>query len=295
MASFKWPPPASSGGGGGSGDVTAASNFGTDNRVIRSDGTTKGVQASAVTLDDSGNLSGVGTISSGAITTTGVTASRAVVSSAGQTLEASATTATEIGYVSGVTSAIQTQLNAKAAGAASSVDNTLPRFDGTGGKTLQTSGVVVNDTDDVSGVTSIDVDGTTEATSTTTGVIKAAGGMSAQKNVVSGGQIGSTITDKGNSGTSLTIDWNDGNVQFVDLTGDVGTLTLNNPISGFGYTLVLKQDGTGGHTVTWPASILWPGGTEPTLSTAANAIDVVTLVYNGLDTEYYAAANLDFS
>lgn len=201
MASFKWPPPASSG-GGGSGDVTAASNFAADNRLIRSDGTTKGVQA---------------------------------------------------------------------------------------------SGVVVDDSDNVTGVTSIDVDGTTEATSTTTGVVKAAGGMSAQKNVVAGGQIGSTITDKGNSGTSLTIDWNDGNVQFVDLTGDVGTLTLNNPISGFGYTLVLKQDGTGGHTVTWPGTIKWPAGAAPTLSTAGNSIDVVTLVYNGLDSEYYAAANLAFS
>lgn len=40
----------------GSGDVTAASNFGTDNRVLRSDGTTKGVQASSVEIDDSGNI-----------------------------------------------------------------------------------------------------------------------------------------------------------------------------------------------------------------------------------------------
>jgi len=42
-----------------------------------------------------------------------VTASRALVSSAGGFISASAVTATELGYVSGVTSAIQTQLNAK--------------------------------------------------------------------------------------------------------------------------------------------------------------------------------------
>lgn len=41
--------------------VTASSNFGTDNRLLRSDGTTKAAQASAVTLDDSGNFSGAGT------------------------------------------------------------------------------------------------------------------------------------------------------------------------------------------------------------------------------------------
>ncbi len=53
----------------GSGDVTAAASFSNDNRIIRSDGTGKGVQASAATLDDSGNLSGVGTLSVTGITT----------------------------------------------------------------------------------------------------------------------------------------------------------------------------------------------------------------------------------
>lgn len=44
----------------------------------------------------------------------GLTASRVVVTNGSGTLASSATTATEIGYVSGVTSAIQTQLDAKA-------------------------------------------------------------------------------------------------------------------------------------------------------------------------------------
>ena len=48
--------------GAGAGDVTAASNFGTDNRVLRSDGTSKGAQASLVSIDDSGNVSGVVTL-----------------------------------------------------------------------------------------------------------------------------------------------------------------------------------------------------------------------------------------
>ncbi|MGP1667525.1 MAG: hypothetical protein ACTS5I_16790, partial [Rhodanobacter sp.] len=42
--------------GGGGGDVSAASNFGTDNRLLRSDGTLKGVQASGITLDDSDRM-----------------------------------------------------------------------------------------------------------------------------------------------------------------------------------------------------------------------------------------------
>lgn len=42
------------------GDVTAASGFGTDNRLIRSDGTGKGVQVSGVSVTDGGNV-GIGT------------------------------------------------------------------------------------------------------------------------------------------------------------------------------------------------------------------------------------------
>lgn len=56
--------------------------------------------------------------------TTPVTASRAVVTGASSELAASATTATELGYVNGVTSAIQTQIDAKAPSAS-------PTFSGT--------------------------------------------------------------------------------------------------------------------------------------------------------------------
>ena len=46
----------------GAGNVTAAVGFGNDNRLIRSDGTGTGVQASGVTLDDSNNMSGVNSL-----------------------------------------------------------------------------------------------------------------------------------------------------------------------------------------------------------------------------------------
>jgi hypothetical protein len=58
----QWPgytqrPPSA--GGSGSGDVSAGSAFGTDNRLIRSDGTDKGVQSTGITVDDSDNVTGV--------------------------------------------------------------------------------------------------------------------------------------------------------------------------------------------------------------------------------------------
>lgn len=43
----------------GTGDVTAASSFGSDNLLIKSDGTGKGVQATGITVDDDNNITGV--------------------------------------------------------------------------------------------------------------------------------------------------------------------------------------------------------------------------------------------
>lgn len=54
--------------GVGSGDVTAASNFATDNRIIRSDGTGKGVQSSGAAINDSGEIQVLGDSIPGSIT-----------------------------------------------------------------------------------------------------------------------------------------------------------------------------------------------------------------------------------
>ena len=57
--------------------------------------------------------------------------------------------------------------------------------------------------------------------------------------------------------------------------------------------LVLIQDGVGSRTVTWPAIVKWPGGTAPTLSTGANAVDIIKFIYDG--TNYYGTYDLNFS
>ncbi len=50
-------------GADGSGNVNAPASFGTDNRLLRSDGTGTDVQVSPITADDSGNVSGVAALS----------------------------------------------------------------------------------------------------------------------------------------------------------------------------------------------------------------------------------------
>jgi hypothetical protein len=76
----------------------------------------------------------------------------------------------EIILYSGTPLQIVRDVGGKIAGPTSSTDNTLPRFDGTGGGTLQGSGVTVGDSNNVSGVVNLTATGTVQAaTGTVTG------------------------------------------------------------------------------------------------------------------------------
>jgi len=93
-----------------------------------------------------------------------------------------------------------------------------------------------------------------------------------------------TLYNAGNSGTALDINWNNGPVQKVTLTGNC-TFTFLNPQSGSSYTLILVQDGTGTRSVTLTG---WDfGSNTPTFDTGAGKKNVVSCLYDG--TEYLAA------
>jgi hypothetical protein len=81
------------------------------------------------------------------------------------------------------------------------------------------------------------------------------------------------------AGTTETLNLADGNVHDVTLD-DNCTFTFSGTAASVacGFTLILRQDGTGSRTVTWPASVDWPGGTAPTLTTTASAVDVFTFL-----------------
>lgn len=92
------------------------------------------------------------------ITVTGLTASRALITDASSNLVVSTVTSTELGYVSGVTSAIQTQLNGKAPTNHASTATTYGVGDTTNYGHVKISDGIVS----TSGVISIDVgDGVT--------------------------------------------------------------------------------------------------------------------------------------
>lgn len=107
-----------------------------------------------------------------------------------------------------------------------------------------------------------------------------------------------TLTTVAATGATETLDLESGNV--FDITLDAScTLTFSNPpASGRAgsFTLIVRQNGTGGWTLTYPASVKWAGGTPPTLSTAASAIDILSFVtVNGGTTWFGFLAGLAFA
>ena len=110
-----------------------------------------------------------------------------------------------------------------------------------------------------------------------------------------GGFISTTYYNCGNSGASITIDWNNGNIQYVTLTAVGVDVTFTEPPNPGKCELWIIQDGTGNRTIDWEHEISpkWPGDVEPTLSTAAGAIDVVAFTFIG-GTTYRGLFNGDF-
>ena len=97
--------------------------------------------------------------------------------------------------------------------------------------------------------------------------------------------------DNDSSGASKTIDWGDGNKQRVFLNANC-TFTFTAPKSPGNFTLVLVQNPVGSKIATWPASVKWPSDVTPTLTTTANAVDIIGFYYDG--TNYNGQAGFDF-
>lgn len=125
------------------------------------------------------------------------------------------------------------------------------------------------------------------ATTTVQGIVKLAGDLSGTadaptvQNVARANGGGLETVSTANTGSAYTINLASGNVFNLTANANV-TFTFAGATSGkaCSFSLYVKQDATGGRTVTWPASVRWSGG-APVLSTAANALDA--LVFESLD------------
>ena len=65
----------------------------------------------------------------------------------------------------------------------------------------------------------------------------------------------------------------------VNLNAAISTFNLTGTLSslyGYQYQLVVRYNG--GASITWPASIKWPGGTTPTLTGTSGKVDIFSFV-----------------
>lgn len=81
--------------------------------------------------------------------------------------------------------------------------------------------------------------------------------------------------------SSITWDLTTQQVGQLTLGGNRSLANPSNMQPGGVYTLIVKQDATGARTLGYGAVFKWPGGVAPVLSTAINAIDVLSFICDG--------------
>jgi hypothetical protein len=98
-----------------------------------------------------------------------------------------------------------------------------------------------------------------------------------------------TVNTVAAAGTTEALDLNAATVHDITLDENVTFTFTNPPASGraISFTVILRQDGSGTNTVTWPASVEWPGGSAPTITATASAVDIVVFTTVDGGTTYY--------
>jgi hypothetical protein len=108
------------------------------------------------------------------------------------------------------------------------------------------------------------------------------------------GQVVSLLsTNNAPTGTTQSINWNNGNSQTMNLgsaTGNVA-LTFTNPVAGATYFLRVVQGATP-RQISFSTIVKFPGGTAPTLTATANAVDTIVIFYDGVS--YFGNYSLNY-
>jgi hypothetical protein len=97
------------------------------------------------------------------------------------------------------------------------------------------------------------------------------------------------------STATWSVDFNTGSLQYTMLSATTVTVWLQNATTGGEYTLIARQDGTGGRFLHWPSNVVWAGGTTPTPTSNATYVDMFKLIYNSTASVYWAVPTLNFA
>jgi hypothetical protein len=96
------------------------------------------------------------------------------------------------------------------------------------------------------------------------------------------------------SGATVTPDFNDSNNFTLTLDQNLTIANPSNLVAGQSGSIFLVQDGTGSRTAAWGSYWDFAGGTAPTLTTTASAVDRVDYVVRSA-TSIHAVATLNLS
>ncbi len=94
------------------------------------------------------------------------------------------------------------------------------------------------------------------------------------------------------SSANITINMGTGNNHSVTLAHNTAFENPSGQVAGQSGSIFITQDGTGSRTASWEGNWKWKGGTAPTLSTAAGAVDRVDYII-AASGSIHAVATLD--
>lgn len=287
----------------GAGDVVGPASAVVDNRLVRFNGTTgKSIQSSPVLLSDSGDLDGVTTLNGRNLTTdsskldgitplstpTNFTNVSAALNAATTTIpingqritgssapQADGDLTNRLYVANAISTAISEVGAGNVVGPASTVDNRLVRFDGTTGKLLQTSGITIDDSNNCTGLGTLNGVTITSIVTTSTAVggnltgtvgnatVTGVRGVTGSASAPSTGQVWTATSTSAASWQTPTT---------YDLTTKANRRLTTKAISGTTYTLILT-DGDEVDLLCTNASIQTV--TVPTNASVAFAIGTV--------------------
>ena len=165
---------------------------------------------------------------------------------------------TELSYLDGVTSAIQTQLNTKVTGPASATDNAIARFDGTTGKLVQNSGVVIDDSGNLS---------LTKLALTTDGPFVTGANINSSSNTLAIGSTGAAPVALFTSNTER---------MRISAIGDV-LINTNASLYGYANNPSIELNGTDGATIG-----LKKGGVAGSYISHSTNLNIFNTTANGI-------------
>lgn len=191
-----------------------------------------------------------------------------------------ATTLSDLGITSSAA-----ELNLNDGSSAGTIVNSKTVVYGSSGEvnatTLQIAGVSITSTAAELNYNDISSLGTSEASKTVTA--DANGDVTLSEELIAKSYNETFVTL---SGTTPTVDCETGNVFYLSTSGNTTFTFSNPPSSGTAYGMLIKLTAGGTHTISWPGTVDWAGGSAPD-APASGETDILGFITHDGGTIWY--------